>query len=65
MRVSGSNSSSILALASVLLVLVVILDFVQSAPTPEEEAAGMRSALEYLQKLDRYYSQVARPRYSK
>ena len=29
---------------------------------PEEEAAGMRSALEYLQRLDRYYSQVARPR---
>lgn len=36
----------------------------EAAPTPEEEAAGMRDALEYLQKLDKYYSQIARPRYA-
>ena len=35
----------------------------EAAPAPEEEGAGMRSALEYLQKLDKYYSQIARPRY--
>ena len=35
----------------------------KAAPNPVlEEGAGMRSALEYLQKLDRYYSQAARPR---
>ena len=31
-------------------------------PAPEEDMAGMRSALEYLQKLDKYYAQAARPR---
>lgn len=56
------SSTSLLLLVSVFVVLFAVLDLAQSAPTPEEEAAGMRSALEYLQKLDRYYSQVARPR---
>ena len=55
--------STVLSFA--LLASVVVLVFVgesRSAPAPEEEAAGMRSALEYLQKLDKYYSQAARPR---
>ena len=42
---------------------VVAVFVCEAAPAPEEEAAGMRSALEYLQKLDKYYSQIARPRY--
>ena len=42
---------------------LAIISTARSAPTPEEEAAGMRSALEYLQRLDKYYSQAARPRY--
>ena len=41
---------------------VVAVFVCEAAPAPEEEAAGMRSALEYLQKLDKYYSQIARPR---
>ena len=42
---------------------VVAVFVSEAAPAPEEEGAGMRSALEYLQKLDKYYSQIARPRY--
>jgi len=41
---------------------VVAVYVSEAAPAPEEEGAGMRSALEYLQKLDKYYSQIARPR---
>ena len=58
--------SPLAAASAILAALIVALMFVgeaRSAPAPEaEDGTGMRSALEYLQKLDKYYSQVARPR---
>ena len=52
-----------LLLLVVVAVIAVFSAKAKAAPNPVlEEGAGMRSALEYLQKLDRYYSQAARPR---
>ena len=48
---------------SALLLLSALAALAAAAPAPEEDMAGMRSALEYLQKLDKFYSQAARPRY--
>ena len=48
---------------SALLLLSALAALSAAAPAPEEDMAGMRSALEYLQKLDKFYSQAARPRY--
>ena len=41
--------------------LVVALAVADPNPT-QEDMAGMKSALEYLQQLDKFYSQMARPR---
>lgn len=58
-----SYSSLIAAFFVVCTVVLALMSGrAQSAPSPQEEGAGMRSALEYLQKLDQYYSQAARPR---
>jgi hypothetical protein len=41
---------------------LVLTPSVRAKPTDPEQLAAMADTLKYLQELDRYYSQVARPR---
>ena len=61
-----NTSLPILAFASIVaLVLLVLPNSSDAAPSPMDEQMGMKNALEYLQQLDQYYAKAARPRYVK
>ncbi|XP_042870457.1 neuropeptide F-like isoform X2 [Penaeus japonicus] len=59
--------SQVCAAVVVVVVLVAATDLVavaEAKPDPSQ-LANMAEALKYLQELDKYYSQVSRPRFGK
>jgi hypothetical protein len=52
----------LLVLGCALIVIPSIAPDVWAKPTDPEQLAAMADTLKYLQELDRYYSQIARPR---
>nr|UES72883.1 neuropeptide F1 a [Carausius morosus] len=56
----------LLAVCCVLALASQLATPVLARPSPDpDQLAAMADALKYLQELDRYYSQVARPRFGK
>jgi hypothetical protein len=53
----------LLLLGCTLALIPSLTPSVLAKPTDPEQLAAMADTLKYLQELDRYYSQVARPRY--
>jgi hypothetical protein len=49
-------------LGCVFILIPNIVHNVWAKPTDPEQLAAMADTLKYLQQLDRYYSQIARPR---
>uniref|UniRef100_T1JM02 Neuropeptide F n=1 Tax=Strigamia maritima TaxID=126957 RepID=T1JM02_STRMM len=58
------STRSTLALICVIVVLYVFCAPAQATSGPDQ-AVSMTEALKYLQALDKYYSQVARPRFGR
>jgi hypothetical protein len=52
----------ILLVGCALILVPNLVPNVWAKPTDPEQLAAMADTLKYLQELDRYYSQVARPR---
>jgi hypothetical protein len=52
----------LLVLGCALILIPSLTANVWAKPTDPEQLAAMADTLKYLQELDRYYSQVARPR---
>lgn len=52
----------LLVIGCSLVLIPNLAPSVWAKPTDPEQLAAMADALKYLQELDRYYSQVARPR---
>nr|AGM32387.1 neuropeptide F [Coptotermes formosanus] len=55
----------LLVLGCALIIIPSIAPDVWAKPTDPEQLAAMADTLKYLQELDRYYSQIARPRFGK
>lgn len=51
-----------LVVGCALILIPNLAPSVWAKPTDPEQLAAMADTLKYLQELDRYYSQVARPR---